>query len=396
MTVDTVATATSPTAALAPLATAGAALPDGLSKLREWASAATSAAQLVTPLVDTPFVPDSYRPKVDPRATTEEKAAARQVAVASATAAVLQGISLGLDPLVSLQQIYVVHGRPGMYARIKVALVIAAGHEIWTDDLTDTRAVVAGRRRGSEVVERVTVTMDQARRAGWTKNETYAKTPADMLYARAASRVCDRIAPDVLMGIASVEDIQDEAASEAPGAAQRTIRPPRARVTAQVTTAPQPGAQPAAAATGDDLLGYDEAASLPVANQEVAAPQPLDPAQWRKINARFVELEVVGEGQQAARLRVIRHIVGRPISRGGELTADEGQLVLDNLAGDAGYVVLGQALDRPGTSHSAEVPAAGTSHPSEVRDELLGDADPDADGAYDPSMEPGFGQDPEL
>ena len=60
---------------------------DGLARLREWAAAASDAAALVGPLVDTPFVPDSYRPKVDPRATVEEKQAARQVAVASATAA---------------------------------------------------------------------------------------------------------------------------------------------------------------------------------------------------------------------------------------------------------------------------------------------------------------------
>ena len=100
------------------IATIDNALPapgnDGLAKLREWAAAASDAAALVSPLVSTPFVPDSYRPKVDPRATAEEKEAARQVAIASATAAVLQGVSLGLDPLVALQQIYVVHGRPGM------------------------------------------------------------------------------------------------------------------------------------------------------------------------------------------------------------------------------------------------------------------------------------------
>ena len=55
--------------------------------------------------------------------------------------------------------------------------------------------------------------MDQARKAGWTKNDTYSKTPADMLWARAAGRVCDRIAPDTLMGIASVEEVEDDRAA---------------------------------------------------------------------------------------------------------------------------------------------------------------------------------------
>jgi len=182
---------------------------DALARLGEWVQAARDAHALVSPLVDTAFVPEAYKPKLDPRATDAQKAEARAVAVANATAAVLQGITLGLDPLTSLQQIYIVHGRPGMYAKLMVALVQSRGHEVWVDDISDSRCVVGGRRKGSEHIERVTVTMDQARKAGWTTNQAYTKTPQDMLYARAAGRLCSHIASDVLMGIASVEEIQD-------------------------------------------------------------------------------------------------------------------------------------------------------------------------------------------
>lgn len=199
---------------------------DALARLGEWVQAASHAHQLVAPLVNTHFVPDTYKPKVDARATAEQKAEATQIAVANATAAVLQGITLGLDPMTALQQIYVVHGRPGMYAKIKVALVQSRGHEVWTEDLSDTRAVVAGRRRGTDAIERVAITMDQARKAGWTRNDNYTKTPQDMLWARAASRVCDRIASDALMGIASVEEIWDELAP-ADGGGTRTVTPRR-------------------------------------------------------------------------------------------------------------------------------------------------------------------------
>jgi hypothetical protein len=97
---------------------------------------------------------------------------------------------------------------------------------VWTEDISDTRAVVCGRRKGSDYVERVTVTMEQARKAGWTSNQAYAKTPQDMLYARAAGRVCDRVAPDVLMGIASVEEIRDEIQATAEvGNGQRVVAP---------------------------------------------------------------------------------------------------------------------------------------------------------------------------
>lgn len=204
---------------------------DALARLGQWVEAANNAHRLVVPLIDTYFIPDVYRPKVDPRATAEQKAEARAVAIGNATAAVLQGITLGLDPMTALQQIYVVHGRPGMYAKIKVALAQSRGHEVWTEDLSDSRAVVAGRRRGTDVIERVTVTMEQARKAGWTRNDNYAKTPQDMLWARAASRVCDRIASDALMGIASVEEIQDELALVTSTGTR--IVAPRRRVAAQ-------------------------------------------------------------------------------------------------------------------------------------------------------------------
>jgi len=214
---------------------------DALARLGEWVQAASHANRLVAPLVGTAFIPDAYTPKIDPRATPEEKQAARETAIANATAAVLQGITLGLDPMTALQQIYIVKGRPGMYSRIKVALLVAHGHEVWTEDISDTRAVVCGRRKGSDVVERVTVTMDQARKAGWSSNEAYAKTPQDMLYARAAARVCDRVAPDVLMGIASVEEIQDEIQATAEvGNGHRTVRPRQKPAPIEATTVEEP------------------------------------------------------------------------------------------------------------------------------------------------------------
>lgn len=208
---------------------------DALARLGQWVEAASHAHRLVVPLIDTYFIPDVYRPKVDPRATPEQKREAREVAIGNATAAVLQGITLGLDPMTALQQIYVVHGRPGMYAKIKVALVQSKGHEVWTDDLSDSRAVVAGRRKGTDTIERITVTMEQARKAGWTRNDAYGKTPQDMLWARAASRVCDRIASDALMGIASVEEIQDELTPA--GTGTRTVTPPRRRTAPQALAA---------------------------------------------------------------------------------------------------------------------------------------------------------------
>jgi hypothetical protein len=310
------------------IATLGGAS-DALARLGQWVEAARNAHQLVAPLVGTAFIPEAYKPKVDARATDKEKQAAYEVAVANATAAVLQGITLGLDPMTALQQIYVVHGRPGMYTKIKVALVQAAGHEVWTEDLTDTRAVVAGRRRGTENIERVTITMDQARKAGWTRNDNYGKTPQDMLYARAAGRVCDRIAPDALMGIASVEEIQDEIGTPSGngnGNGTRTVAP-RRRVQASVGGPPIAVEEPSLEPDGID---YAEASSPGRLNgvPDEPDPEPINAAQQKKLHALLRER---GLSEREAGLTAISGILRRDIDSTKDLTKADATAVIDAL-----------------------------------------------------------------
>ena len=75
-----------------------------------WASVMPQIGELATRLAGTDFVPDTMRGKP-----------------AAVAAAILTGRELGVGPMTALQQIYIVHGRPGMYAKIKVALAQAAG-----------------------------------------------------------------------------------------------------------------------------------------------------------------------------------------------------------------------------------------------------------------------------
>jgi hypothetical protein len=297
---------------------------DALARLGQWVEAARNAHQLVAPLVGTAFVPEAYKPKVDPRATAEQREEARQTAIANATAAVLQGITLGLDPMTALQQIYIVHGRPGMYAKLMVALVQAHGHEVWTEDESDTRVVVAGRRRGTEVTERVTVTMDQARKAGWTSNQAYTKTPRDMLWARAASRVCDRIASDVLKGIASVEEIRDTIQVQAEtGNGTRTVAP-RRRAAAELPAAPvdePPLEEETAGAAAAPAEPVDELAPDP-------EPRLITTPQSKKLYALLREH---GKEDREVALVYIAGVVGRPVESTKELTVAEAGSVIDAL-----------------------------------------------------------------
>lgn len=317
---------TTTTAAGGPPAS-GVALPepsgDGIPvSLSAWVEAAASAQSLAGMLVNSHFVPIAFKPQIARNSSPDEVRDAVGVAVANATGAILLGQSLGLDPLTSLQQIYVVHGRPGMYAKIKVALALKHGHRVWDEEFGPESVTVCGQRRGTDDVVRITVTMADAKRAGWTSNAAYQKTPADMLWARAASRVVDRIAADVLHGIASLEDLETDT---------------------------QPAAAPARV-TVEDLAG-----PAAIAAPAPAAPQMIDKNTWTAVNREWTRLGVTGPGSVERRMVAVRRLVDRDVTAGSDLTAAEGDVLLSTLQGIRGLTA--DVADHLGLySGPAEVP----------------------------------------
>jgi len=162
--------------------------------LNEWAANLAAAHTIGSALCTTSFAPAHFRGKPD-----------------EAAAAILYGSEVGFTPTQALQNLYVIGGKPALYARPMVAIVQAAGHEVWTEDKTDELVTVAGRRRGTPHIIRETWTLARAQRAGYTNNKKYQTDPQAMLYARAASDVCRQIAADALAGMAySVEELQLE------------------------------------------------------------------------------------------------------------------------------------------------------------------------------------------
>lgn len=195
-------------------------------RLVAWAEAASAANRLATALTQTTFVPTAMKNPGD------------------ATAAILMGDELGMSPLAALRSIYVVHGAPALYARTMVALALSHGHEVWTEETSDSKVVVCGRRRGSDKVERAEWTIARAQKAGYTGNKKYASDPQAMLYAKAAGEVARKIAADVLAGVPySVEDLELE---EQPTVtvqrepAKRTV----ARKSKAAAPAPEPDIEP--------------------------------------------------------------------------------------------------------------------------------------------------------
>jgi hypothetical protein len=159
-----------------------------------WIAVASDVIKIAKVIYDTPFVPDGLR--------------GSEPAVA---AAILAGRELGLGPMTSLANVHVIKGKPALAAVLMRALIQAQGHQWQDGDVTDTRAVVRGRRKGEAEWTEVTFTADQAKRAGID----LGRYPQDKLYARATSRLARRKFADVIAGMPySAEELEDGTADE--------------------------------------------------------------------------------------------------------------------------------------------------------------------------------------
>ena len=179
-----------------------------LDNLQQQVAAMDAASRLAGALCSTAMVPKQYQGKPDDGA-----------------AAILYGAELGMNPIQSLQNVMVINGKPGVEARTMVALLKTKGYRVETVESSDTSVTVRGTApNGHE--ETSTWTIDRAAQAGYTSNALYKKIPAQMLWAKAATEVCRKIAPDVLLGIAySTEELRLEGAVKA--TATRKDRPSR-------------------------------------------------------------------------------------------------------------------------------------------------------------------------
>ncbi|PXY12793.1 hypothetical protein [Corynebacterium striatum] len=166
---------------------------DGVADLMRQAEAMSAAHKLATVLCNTSMVPATFRGKPDDGA-----------------AAILYGAEVGLKPQQALQQVFVVHGQPAIYARTMAALLKAKGYTFSTVETSDTSVTVEGHSpRGEREIS--TWTIDRAKKAGYTSNKKYQSDPQAMLYAKALSEVARKLAPDVLLGIKyAAEDLELE------------------------------------------------------------------------------------------------------------------------------------------------------------------------------------------
>lgn len=287
------------------------ALSATVNLIQETARNLQAAHQIAVALVQTPFVPAHFKNKPE-----------------DAAAAILYGASIGMDPVTSLQQVYVISGRPALYARAMVAIVLAHGHEIWTESESDGAVTVCGRRRGTANVEKVTWTSALATKAGYSSNKKYQTDPRSMLYARASGDVARRIAPDALLGMGysfeEMELIGDDTYSAPERSALNRLRE-------AVPETPAVDAAPAQPAMDTEPM--------------------ITPAQLRKLHTVLTAAKLT---EREAGLAAISTIISRDIDSSKQLTKAEAAHVIDVLEQaeqeTAAATVDGEVIDDGGPS----------------------------------------------
>ncbi|AXQ62288.1 RecT-like ssDNA annealing protein [Gordonia phage TillyBobJoe] len=285
-------------------------VPAAIGQLMQHAEAMGAAKKLADAMCSSELVPAIYRGKP-----------------ANGAAAILYGGELGLNPIQSLQQIFVVHGQPAIYARTMVALVKSHGYAIQTVESTDTSVTVrAGDPRTGET-EESTWTYDRARRAGYTSNKKYETDPQAMLYAKAATEVCRKIAPHVLLGIAySREELELEQPQYVRNEAQATTGAAglRQRLGAPVSK-PAEDVAPAEAPLADEPPASEESP----AEEKKPAQKLITAAQLKRLHAMLGEAGLGND--RAGALAYMSDVVQREVTTSKELTSEEVQKVFESL-----------------------------------------------------------------
>jgi hypothetical protein len=175
-----------------------------LQRLEAEALAMDKAYKIAKALSATQMVPEHFQRDFKPRGCTDPLG---DSATWNLSAAIMYGAELGLTAIQSAQNIFVIHGKPAVYARTMAAQVRRAGYKIEEVEASDERVIWRGLRDGNWASSEWT--MARATQAGYTSNERYQTNPQEMLRAKAISEVCRIQYQDVLLGMAySVEELQ--------------------------------------------------------------------------------------------------------------------------------------------------------------------------------------------
>lgn len=274
------------------------------------------------------------------------------------------GAALNVAPMVALQEIHVIKGKPSPSAQLMAALVRRAGHRLRIMGDTQSATCEIVRTDDPDFTFTTTWTLDRAKDAGLLSNDMWRKYPANMLKARAISECCRDACPDVVVGFGyTPEELGDP--TDSAGAVvtvERDDAPTQtgsgdgalaarssgdAKADASGSTPSEPSAAPESPVIEDAVVVDDPEPAGAVA-AEGAAPAPSD-EQRRRARARLNNPDgppsVEAKGMMFALLKtpngkarprdealaIVSSIVGREVASRNDLTALDVSLCIDAL-----------------------------------------------------------------
>lgn len=209
-------------AAASPLPDAAAPRENGNGNGHAAAAQAQAAAQAM--VVREPDVlapaPEDWNKQLEPRSIREAQTLATSMFTArlfngygskeAVLSTVLAGRELGMPAIASLRGFHIVDGKHCLAADAIRALVMRSGQAKFfrCTERTPERATFEA-QRGDDPPLSLTFTIQEAQQAGVIKKGSgWEKFPADMLVARASSKLARLMFPDVVFGLYSPEEFE--------------------------------------------------------------------------------------------------------------------------------------------------------------------------------------------
>ena len=152
-----------------------------------------SAQRMASSLAQSDIVPMSFR---------------GQKGLANCIVALEIANRMNMSTIQVMQNLNVIHGRPSWSSQFIIGLIQGCGRfEGFTyDESSEACQCFAVLKTTGEQVSGPKITLDMARKEGWTKNSKWQTMPQTMLRYRAASAFGRFHIPDLILGIQSVEE----------------------------------------------------------------------------------------------------------------------------------------------------------------------------------------------
>lgn len=246
------------------------------------------------------------------------------------------GSALGIPPMVAIQQVHVIQGRPVASAQLIGALVRKAGHRLRVSG--DERRAVCEivRADDPEFTFRSEWTIERATAAKLTGKDTWRAYPGNMLRARAITECARDACPEALAGVSyTAEELGDDTlpAEAYPMTDDGAVQP---EATTTVSGAAPSSPDIADAVIVDDATGEVLDPGAGEAGGEAAEPAPVHPSAESAFRGLQAQLSERAKAEGWSRADVIGWVglqVGRPIGSTKDLTSAEVQDVRAILRG---------------------------------------------------------------